>query len=254
MLPVLELYWRSTFCPQPLGDAPTRKAIVDALAMGCIPVFLDRSTVREWAWHWGDWIERASVFIPHSAGLINALRKIPMSEIAAKKSVIAENAHRLQYSAVDLNSLRAAAAAGSIVPDTDAFEIALLNAWKLSQDRQRQSRGRSWQARSAAASDNEATVAAACPVRLAKKLSMAPCTLGSSFGCYPGDRSQFWVRSCRGFFFCDPDGQTPAVLCGNRNDAHRQINCSCTANPAGKSLGSDSSTEHLELPDVTHAV
>ena len=50
MLPVLELYWRSTFCPQPLGDAPTRKAIVDALAMGCIPVFLDRSTIREWAW------------------------------------------------------------------------------------------------------------------------------------------------------------------------------------------------------------
>ena len=229
MLPVLELYWRSTFCPQPLGDAPTRKAIVDALAMGCIPVFLDRSTMREWTWHWGDWIERASVLIPHSPGLIDALRSIPASDIAAKQRVIAENAHRLQYNAVDLNALRAAAAPGSTVPDTDAVEIALLNAWRISQDARRQTTGKGWQHRGALASESETAVAASCPVRLAKKLSAAPCTLGTTFGCFEGDQATFWVRSCRGFFYCYAEGQTNPVLCGGRNDAHQKINCSCAA-------------------------
>ena len=35
---ISKLYYNSVFCPMPVGDACTRKAIIDSLLLGCIPV------------------------------------------------------------------------------------------------------------------------------------------------------------------------------------------------------------------------
>jgi hypothetical protein len=79
-----------------------------------------------------------------------------------------------------------------------------------------------------------------CPVRLIKKLSMAACVLGSSFGCYEGDARHFWVdHGCRGWFYCDAAGRTAPAQCGSRFDAHRKIKCSCPeVGTTGRNYGS----------------
>ena len=63
MLPVADVYWRSIFCPHPYGDAFTRKAMVDALALGCIPVFTNEEQRHLWPKFWGSWIYNASVLL-----------------------------------------------------------------------------------------------------------------------------------------------------------------------------------------------
>ena len=37
-LRLARLYWNATFCLQPPGDAVSRKGVLDALVLGCIPV------------------------------------------------------------------------------------------------------------------------------------------------------------------------------------------------------------------------
>ena len=41
-----------------------------------------------------------------------------------------------------------------------------------------------------------------CAVSLLEQHSRAPCTLGVSFGCYPGEPTRMWTRNCRGKFHC----------------------------------------------------
>lgn len=48
----VDLYARSVFCLQPPGDVVVRGAIVDAIAMGCIPVLLHRAQAKLWPLHW----------------------------------------------------------------------------------------------------------------------------------------------------------------------------------------------------------
>lgn len=47
------LYWDSKFCLQPGGDTLTRKGIVDAVLLGCIPVLFHEGQLAQWPWHWG---------------------------------------------------------------------------------------------------------------------------------------------------------------------------------------------------------
>ena len=41
----------------------SRKGIVDAALLGCIPVLLHRGMAQQWPWHWGDWVTNATVTI-----------------------------------------------------------------------------------------------------------------------------------------------------------------------------------------------
>jgi hypothetical protein len=164
MLPVADVYWRSMFCPHPYGDSFTRKAMVDALALGCIPVFTNEEQRSLWPWFWGSWIYNASVFLSvdsilsRRVDLVSELEKIPAASIERMQQVIAEHAHELQYNAVDSAALRAAAddAEGrrahleghpSPLPLKDGFEIVLARAWELSRSKPRQSFGRLQQKR-----------------------------------------------------------------------------------------------------------
>jgi len=234
MLPILELYWRSDFCPHPIGDAPTRKAIVDSLAMGCIPVFTSWTTRSQWEWHWGGWINDASVLIPTSEGLIDKLRQISTAKIAEMRRVVAQNAHRLQYHAVDSSALQAVAdpQATDGLPTTDAFEIALQGAWTVATSVGRAALGRDRQKRAAAVEREQDALAAACHVRLMRKLSFADCQLGKTFGCYDGEPHHFWVQTCRGFFRCNATRLSATVQCGGKSDNHRVVNCSCAGDGA----------------------
>ena len=63
MQAALQMYWRSTFCLQPGGDSVARKGILDALLMGCIPVLFHTGQRLMWPWHWGSWVEEATVLI-----------------------------------------------------------------------------------------------------------------------------------------------------------------------------------------------
>ncbi len=42
-----------------------------------------------------------------------------------------------------------------------------------------------------------------CAVSLLEQHSRAPCTLGVSFGYYPGEPTRMWTRNCRGKFHCE---------------------------------------------------
>ena len=57
----IELYARSVFCLQPPGDVVARGGIVDAISVGCIPVFLHPAQQQLWPLHWK--ATRASVLI-----------------------------------------------------------------------------------------------------------------------------------------------------------------------------------------------
>ena len=46
-----QLYASSIFCLQPPGDAVSRKGVVDALLLGCIPVLFHIGQVKQWPWH-----------------------------------------------------------------------------------------------------------------------------------------------------------------------------------------------------------
>ncbi|CAD7936504.1 unnamed protein product [Amoebophrya sp. A120] len=66
MLPgLVKVMMRSTFCLQPEGDTPSRKGLLDSLALGCIPVLSSEKQQKLWRWHLGDWKD-FSVLAPGS--------------------------------------------------------------------------------------------------------------------------------------------------------------------------------------------
>ena len=104
---ISRLYWDATFCLQPPGDAVSRKAIIDSLLLGCIPVLFHRGQQEQWPWHWGSWRENASVLIEGDDVIkkrlnpIEVLKAIPPDRIRSMQRTIAANAHQMQYAAVD---------------------------------------------------------------------------------------------------------------------------------------------------------
>lgn len=104
---VVKLYWRSTFCLMPVGDACTRKATMDALLLGCIPVIFHPCQALQWPWHWGGWVRDATVFVDlndvtDAAGkdgfdVVETLRRMPASQVARMQRIIATHAHCVHY-------------------------------------------------------------------------------------------------------------------------------------------------------------
>ena len=62
----LGAFANSTFCSQPAGDSPIRLSVIDALSVGCIPVFFHKEQLDIWRLQMGDWIRDASVFFDHA--------------------------------------------------------------------------------------------------------------------------------------------------------------------------------------------
>lgn len=60
-------YYDASLCLMPGGDFPTRKAVLDALLTGCVPVVFQRATaLTQWTLHWGglDVATAVSVYMP----------------------------------------------------------------------------------------------------------------------------------------------------------------------------------------------
>ena len=135
-----ELYGRSVFCWQPMGDSVTRKAMIDAVLLGCINVFFHPLQQLHWPWHWSSWVKRASVFLDHAAiaagrlDPIEELRRVPPEAIRAMQRTIAEHAHCLHYSDGTLTD-----GSGGTTPyeratlgaAPDAFDVLLRGAWEI---------------------------------------------------------------------------------------------------------------------------
>ena len=100
------LYWNSVFCLMPAGDDVTRKATMDAMLLGCIPVFFHAGQLPpyQWAWHWGQWYRGAVVWIDYRKVVANvtnpitALSTIDSVSVEGMQAIIAQEAHRLHYS------------------------------------------------------------------------------------------------------------------------------------------------------------
>ena len=113
------LYWNTTFCLQPIGDACTRKAIIDGLLLGCIPVLFHPCQKLQWPWHWGGWFLQASITLDSGSrsndsaatrsgrtdpslgnttfGAVEQLQHVPPWKIARMQRTIAEHAHCMHY-------------------------------------------------------------------------------------------------------------------------------------------------------------
>ena len=135
-----KLYWNSTFCLQPPGDAVSRKGVADSLVMGCIPVQFHEGMPYQWPWHWGEWVHESSVLLDWNHVLqgkldvVEKLRSIPADKVAAMQRVIAHNAHRIHYSRESLAGIPPGPGeshAGRVDSehDVDAFDIILRRAW-----------------------------------------------------------------------------------------------------------------------------
>lgn len=105
---VYAMYWNSTFCLHPPGDAISRKGVIDSLLLGCIPVFVHPDQARQWPWHFAPWAPRATVTLSVEAAgatglagaatnIVDELARIPAMRVHSMQRTIAENAWRLAY-------------------------------------------------------------------------------------------------------------------------------------------------------------
>lgn len=104
------LYAESTFCLMPGGDFPTRKALVDALLSGCIPVTFNLFTgINQMPYHWGNTKNAKLVVIniPREQMMMNPTREfeklisLSFNEtfILSRRIKLSQIGHRFQYSA-----------------------------------------------------------------------------------------------------------------------------------------------------------
>jgi len=96
--PVYAAYSNATFCLQPPGDAISRKGVVDALLLGCIPVFFHPDQVRQWGWHFS-WGAKASITLPLDAAgeVMQRLAAVPIGEVRRMQQAIRRHAGMLSY-------------------------------------------------------------------------------------------------------------------------------------------------------------
>ena len=103
----------------------------------------------QWPWHWAEWVGNATVTLDWravSAAEVGApddvceqLRAIPEARVAHMRRVIARNAHRMHWAAVDTAHL------GELAPHGDAFDVTLSHAWAHARDEEAVARGRTQQ-------------------------------------------------------------------------------------------------------------
>ena len=102
---VMEAKMQSTFCLEPPGFGDERKAVADALTLGCIPVtFVAQAERSFWPHHWDEeWRAQSHIHLPLEdilSGKLDvrrSLRAIPRSAIAAMQQTISKYAHRIHY-------------------------------------------------------------------------------------------------------------------------------------------------------------
>ena len=110
--------------PQPAGDDPARKGIIDSLTCGCIPVLFYHESRQLWPAHWGGWASGASVLLPYehvlngSLNVLQALESISPHEIASMQSTIRHHVHAMHY------AFRPDGESG------DALEVLLDDVWR----------------------------------------------------------------------------------------------------------------------------
>ena len=106
MQEVLPAYALATFCLQPPGDSIARAAIIDSMAMGCIPVFLHLHQARLWPWHWTgsdasltfDWNTALGAPPARRADvLIDRLRAVPVATVRRMQDAGAAAVQALTY-------------------------------------------------------------------------------------------------------------------------------------------------------------
>ena len=139
---IVALYWRSTFCLQPIGDACTRKATIDSLLLGCIPVVFHKCQTLQWPWHWGQWLREATVYIDirnvttgskASVDVVQYLRSIPAAKVARMQHAIATHAHCLHYRMPESGASSSDSMVGAA---NDAFDITLKGSWLIAKQQQ----------------------------------------------------------------------------------------------------------------------
>jgi len=107
------LYSRSQFCLQPPGDTIARSAIVDAVSVGCIPVFFHPGQVRLWPLHWnattasilfdftlgrGKVLPRSAVaYQANATAALRALLQMPQNEVKRLQLAVAQAAPALIF-------------------------------------------------------------------------------------------------------------------------------------------------------------
>lgn len=140
----IELYAQAHFCLQPPGDVIARGAIVDALSVGCIPVFFLRGQAALWPWHWNasdasvlfDWAAVGSA--RNATAVMHALVAMHgrTAELRRRQAAVVDAAPRLLYrgaGAAHDGARRGkdaeAEAAGGVEPDAVDVLLARLGAW-----------------------------------------------------------------------------------------------------------------------------
>ena len=110
----LETTWAAkqsaTFCLEPPGFGPERKAMVDALTLGCIPVLFEPSEEPAlWPLQWlGSWKSASRVLvdarevISGRVDVLATLRAIPAERIAQMQAAIEANVHMVHYGFDDM--------------------------------------------------------------------------------------------------------------------------------------------------------
>ncbi|MQM22113.1 hypothetical protein Taro_055159 [Colocasia esculenta] len=97
---------RASFCLQPPGDTPTRRATFDGIIAGCIPVFFEEATARsQYGWHLPPPEEYPSfsVHIPkedvvgRGLSIADVLLGIPAVEVGRMRERVLEMAPRVLY-------------------------------------------------------------------------------------------------------------------------------------------------------------
>lgn len=102
----IELYARSIFCLQPPGDTLVRTGIVDAISVGCIPVFFHAAQRRLWPQYWHapaasvlfDWSQQGASLSPANAtSALRALIDIPDETVLSLQAAAGYAARRIFY-------------------------------------------------------------------------------------------------------------------------------------------------------------
>ena len=152
------LYTNSTFCLMPGGDSATRKATMDALLLGCIPVLFHEGQVQQYPWHWGAWVRNATVLLSYAdiaanvTHPIDQLLAVPEAQVQSMQAAIAANAHRMHWATGDTRQPEAGPGI------EDAFAVTLRSARVRANSSQLIAEGRATQLRDGAAIEREANL------------------------------------------------------------------------------------------------
>ncbi|GAA5936902.1 hypothetical protein JCM3775_002739 [Rhodotorula graminis] len=101
---------QAKFCPMPAGDSPSRRALYEAVQLGCIPViFRERSygrlfpsspEVNEMS-KYSVFVDEADFVAGAGPSLVERLERIPPADVRRMQQHIARIAHKLQWSIPD---------------------------------------------------------------------------------------------------------------------------------------------------------